>query len=432
MKAVISKAGGRLEGDLRVPGDKSISHRAAIVGALSSGMSRVTGFSRAGDCESTLACLEALGVKVARSDVEVTIEGRGGRGFLQPGGALDAGNSATTMRLVAGAVAAQPLDVTITGDRSLLGRPMDRVIEPLVLMGAGIAAGDSEGHPPLRIRGGNLRGLDYSPPVASAQVKSAVLLAGIGAAGATTVREKVRTRDHTERMLRRAGAEVVVDGLSVSVEPGVPAAVDVDVPGDFSSAAFIIAAALVCPGSRVRIRGVGLNPTRIGFLEIIRRMGATVSVALDGTDAWEPRGDILVRHGELTAADIDPEDVSLAIDEIPLVALLATQAGGRTSIRGAGELRHKESDRISGTVEGLATLGARVSETPDGMVIEGPIDLVGASVTPRGDHRLAMMFAVAGLAARGNTLVEEWEWTEISYPGFLEVLEGIGGNVDTE
>ena len=430
MKALISRAPGRLEGDIGVPGDKSISHRAAIVGALSKGKTRVHGFSMGADCASTLRCLEALGVNVARTRGEVAIEGRGGeRGLVQPAAALDAGNSATTMRLLAGVVAAHPLDVTITGDESLLRRPMERVIEPLVLMGAKVAAGDALGHPPLRVRGGSIHGIDYSPVVASAQVKSAVLLAGVGAGGATTVREKARTRDHTERMLRRAGMRVLSDGPSVTVEPGVPSAVDVEVPGDFSSAAFLIAAALVCPGSSLRIGGVGLNPTRTGFLDILHRMGAAVTVALDGSEVWEPRGDIVVRHGTLSAVEVGPEDVALSIDEIPLVALLATQAEGLTVIRGAGELRHKESDRISGTVEGLEALGAFVRETGDGIEIEGPGELAGSTVSPRGDHRLAMMLAVAGLASGGTTIIDEWEWTEISYPGFLEVLKGIGAEV---
>lgn len=432
MKAVISGPAEGLEGELGVPGDKSISHRAAIVAALSRGTTAIEGFSGGADCASTLRCLEALGVDVARSPGSVTVVGRELERFNHGGADLDAGNSATTMRLLAGVVASQPLDLTLTGDESLLRRPMARIIEPLAMMGATVDAADDEGHPPLRVRGGSLRGIDYSPLVASAQVKSAVLLAGVQACGVTTVREKARTRDHTERMLRRAGISVKVDGLSVTVEPGVPVATEVRVPGDFSSAAFLITAALLCPGSCLRVRGVGLNPTRIGFLEILLRMGADVSVALDGDDVWEPRGDIMVRHGSLVAVDVYPEDVALAIDEIPLVALLATAADGVTVIRGARELRHKESDRIAGTVRGLAALGAEICERPDGMEIRGSTRLAGARTTPMRDHRLAMTFAVAGLAAHGETTVDEWEWTEISYPGFLSVLKGVGADVASE
>ncbi len=420
---------GPLRGEARVPGDKSISHRAAIVGALSSGSWTIDGYSPSSDCVSTLQVLRGLGAGVRAAGRGMVVEGVGVGRFRQPGGALDAGNSGTTMRLIAGAVASSPVTVTLTGDSSLRRRPMRRIIEPLTSMGARVEAGDAEGRPPITITGGNLKGIDYAPDVASAQVKSAVLLAGLGADGRTTVREKAATRDHTERMLERAGITVSRDGLEVTVEPGVPRPAAVEVPGDISSAAFLLAAAVISPGSEVTIRSVGLNPTRTGFLDLLKRMGAFIEAEPEPGDDNEPRGSLTARYSSLRAIEITPEDVALSIDEVPLLAMLATTAEGRTVISGASELRKKESDRIQGTVAGLSALGAHIEETPDGMVVEGPARLTGAPVSSRGDHRLAMMLAVAGLAASGRTVVEGWEWTEVSYPGFEGALAAFGAKV---
>lgn len=393
---------------------------------MADGVTTVKGYSEAADCTSTLKVLRALGVRIENTGGEVTIAGRGVGGFDPPAGPLDCGNSGTTMRLIAGALATCPIAAVLTGDDSLNRRPMRRVIEPLVLMGAKCQASDEAGHPPLTVRGGRLEAVTYAPPVASAQVKSAVLLAGLGARGVTEVRESVPTRDHTERMLRLAGIDVASTGKAVSVTPGVPTAFDLVVPGDFSSAAFFIAAALMVPGSALRVSGVGLNPTRTHFLKMLARMGAPVEVVGGvGDKAHEPYGDILAEHGPLTAIDVSPKEVALSIDEVTLLALLATAAQGRTTIKGAGELRHKESDRISGTVKGLQAMGARVEEITGGMAIEGPVKLRGARVSSRGDHRIAMMLAVAGLAAQGETVVEGWEWTQISYPGFDGALRGL-------
>ncbi len=425
MEAVFEKS-GPLQGEMTVPGDKSISHRAAIVAALARGRSRISGYSPAGDCASTLDVLRQLGVVVEREGDEVLVEGRADAGFIQPTESLFAGNSGTTMRLMAGALAAWPIEVTLAGDESLSRRPMQRIIDPLVTMGAGVAANDAEGHPPLRVVGGTLHGIDYSPPVASAQVKSAVLLAGLGATGRTSVREIAKTRDHTERILQTTGIGIHRDGLAVAIEPGVPEARDLVVPGDVSSAAFLVAAALLCPGSDVVIRDVGLNPTRTGFVDLLRRMGAHIEVALDETSSWEPRGSIRAVYGPLKAIDVSPEDAALAIDEVTLIALLAARADGRTDILGAAELRHKESDRIAGTVTALRALGAQIEETPEGMAVEGPVELVGTRVSASGDHRLAMMLAVAGLVAQGRTFIEGWEWTKVSYPGFELALAGLG------
>ncbi len=412
---------GALAGTVIVPGDKSISHRAAIIGSLARGTTNIRGFSEAADCASTLEVLRALGVKIVASDGVLEVAGMGVGGFKAPAGPLHCGNSGTTMRLMAGALATSPIAAVLTGDESLNRRPMRRVIEPLVTMGAKCQASDEAGHPPLTVRGGSLQAVTYAPPVASAQVKSAVLLAGLGARGTTTVTESVPTRDHTERMLRLAGIEVAGEGSAVSVTPGVPEAFDLRVPGDFSSAAFFIAAALMVPGSALTVSGVGLNPTRTHFLGMLERMGARLKVT-PGDGGSEPTGDVRVEHGPLTAIDVSPREVALSIDEITLLALVACAAEGRTTIKGAGELRYKESDRIRGTVQGLQAMGARVEEITGGMAIEGPVRLRGTRVGSRGDHRIAMMFAVAALAAEGVTVVQGWEWTQISYPGFAQAL----------
>jgi 3-phosphoshikimate 1-carboxyvinyltransferase len=416
-----------LRGEVVVPGDKSISHRAAIMGAICRGGVTARGFSPADDCQSTCEVLRELGVRIDSPPGRVVVEGRGDTGLKQPEGALDAGNSGTTMRLLAGVLAARPMTVTLTGDDSLRTRPMARIIEPLSMMGATITADDAEGHPPLKIQGGALEGIEYSPAVPSAQVKSAILLAGLGASGRTIVQEKMATRDHTEKMLRRMGIEVVRRGRQVEVEPGVPHGCDLDIPGDLSSAAFMIALALICPESDITVRSVGLNPTRTGFLDLVRRMGADILADVEDDGSWEPVGDIRIRHSSLVGIELTGEDVAGAIDEVTLVALLATQAKGRTVISGAAELRHKESDRIGGTVLGLSAMGADIRETADGMVIEGGSALTGADVSPEGDHRLAMMFAVAGMAAEGRTLVRDWECSRVSYPGFLDAICGLGG-----
>jgi 3-phosphoshikimate 1-carboxyvinyltransferase len=416
-----------LKGDVKVPSDKSISHRAAIIAAVSGGACSIKDYSPAADCESTLSCLDALHVTVVRQGSELLVDGRGLRGFFPPAVPLDAGNSGTTMRLLAGALAAFDLSITITGDESLLSRPMARIAEPLAMMGADVELAE-RGRPPIMLRGGRLKGLEYRPPVASAQVKSAVLLAGLGAAGHTTVIERAATRDHTERILVLAGIEVMRDGLAVTVNPGVPATFDISIPGDFSSAAFLMSGALLVKGSDVTIRGVGLNPTRTGFLDLLDRMGADFEIALD-EEGYEPVGLMRVRGSELESIIVDARDVALAIDEIPLLALLATQAQGVTSISGAGELRTKESDRPDATAKTLRAMGADVEEGEDWLTIEGPVRLTGAAVSSGGDHRIAMMAAIAGLVADGTTTIEGWEWTDVSFPGFAGVLKSLGGEV---
>jgi 3-phosphoshikimate 1-carboxyvinyltransferase len=417
-----------LRGRVNVPTDKAISHRAALFGALASGTTVVRGYSPAGDCASTLAAIRSVGARVVSDGDEVRIEGWGARGPAGAHAPVDCGRSGTTMRLLCGALAPFPIDVTLTGDPQLLARPMDRVAAPLRTMGARVATADG-GRPPVGLRGGGLRGIDYAMPVASAQVKSAVLLAGLGASGPTTVREPVPTRDHTERLLAAMGARVTTDergtGRSVAVEPGSLAGVEVTVPGDVSSAAPLVAAAALVPGSDLTVAGVGLNPTRAGLLAVLSGMGAWIETETTSDVGGEPLGDVRVRHAPLQAASVGASDVPAMVDELPLLGLLATQAEGVSRVRGADELRVKESDRIAVLVAGLRALGADVEELPDGFVVAGPTPLTGGDLDSAGDHRMAMVFAVAALIAHGPVRVRGMESVGDSFPGFLAALQGL-------
>lgn len=414
-----------LTGTRRVPGDKSISHRAAILASVARGTSILRGFSPAGDCRATLRALIDLGVGAAREGDVVTIEGRGPEAFTPTLAPLQCGRSATTMRLMAGMVAGVRFPCTFTGDEQLLLRPMLRVAEPLRSMGAVVklARGD---RPPLTIRGGGLAGIRYLLPIPSAQVKSAVLLAGLQASGSTVVIEPIPVRDHTERLLQAMGAPVSrgVDRASwTRVERGTLRPLDLDVPGDFSSAAPLIVAAALVPGSDLEITGVGLNQTRTGLLDVLRRMGGSVEVELERTNP-EPMGTIRVRSQPLSATTVRPEEVPGLIDELPLVGLLGAGADGVTSVSGAMELRRKESDRIAGLVAGLRTLGAEAEELPDGFLVSGPTVLGGGTCDARQDHRLVMAFSIAGLIATGKVKVEGAEFVDDSFPGFFEALDG--------
>ena len=421
-----------LRGRLRVPGDKSISHRYAILAALADGVSTITGYAVGADCRATLRCLRALGVAVrSRADAggsgaagqALVVHGRGLGGLAPPAGPLDAGNSGTTMRLLAGVVAAHPFRTVITGDGSLRRRPMRRVIEPLQRMGATLdAAGD---RPPLTIHGGRLTGIEYAPPVASAQVKTAVLLAGLHATGTTRIVEATPTRDHTERALASFGAVVHRDTGSVSVTGGAPLrTMDLEVPGDLSSAAFWAAAAAALPGSDVRIDAVGLNPTRTAYLDVLRRAGAQVEARVTGEAGGEPIGTLHVRHDRLRPVTVAPAEVPALIDELPVLGALAALGGG-IDVSGAGELRHKESDRIARLADGLRRLGARVDERPDGFSIDGSRPLTGGEVDAAGDHRLAMAFAVAALGAQGPSVIAGADVVDVSYPGFFAALDAL-------
>lgn len=414
----------RLHGRLRVPGDKSISHRYALLAALAEGRSDLTGYAPGADCRSTLACVRRLGVEIVEDTGAVTVHGRGLGRLRSPSEALDAGNSGTTMRLLAGVLAGHPFSSRLIGDRSLSRRPMGRVIAPLERMGARIESTDL--HAPLTIHGAALHALAHVPDVPSAQVKSAVLLAGLHADGVTSVTEPARTRDHTERALTAFGAIVERQGLVVSVAGGQRlAGRTLSIPGDFSSAAFWMVAAAAFPGSRIQVDDVGLNPTRTGLLDVLRRFGARVQVEPTGSDAGEPRGSITIEGDRTGALSIEPDEVPGLIDELPAIAALAA-LGGEITVRGAAELRVKESDRIAALVAGFRSLGFAADERPDGFSVRGPSAgslPSGGVADARGDHRMAMAFAIAALGARAPSTIEGADSVAISYPGFFETLD---------
>ncbi len=421
----------RVAGRVRVPGDKSISHRYALIGALATGTTRITNYSPGGDCSSTLECLRRLGVNVQvqpgpvdrPSARTVTIEGRGLRGFRSPQTVLDAGNSGTTTRLFAGALAAHAFSTTITGDDSLRRRPMKRVIEPLSRMGARFES--ANGSLPLTIIGSSLAPIEFTPTVPSAQVKSAILLAGLQTAGRTTVHEPVPTRDHTELALSAFGATLDRSGGSIAISGGQPlTAIQGAVPGDPSSATFWAVAAASLPGSDVEILDLGLNPSRMALFEVLARAGARVEQTIDIIEHGEPRGRVRIRHGALQPLTLGPEEVPALIDEIPALAAMAT-AGGELTVTGAGELRVKESDRISALATGFRAMGGSVDEFADGFHVRGATRLTGGMPDAVGDHRLAMAFAIAGLAAAGPTTVYGAEAVDVSYPGFFKTLAAL-------
>jgi 3-phosphoshikimate 1-carboxyvinyltransferase len=409
-----------------VPGDKSIGHRAVIFAAIAHGASRIANLSGGEDNHSTIEAFRTLGVKISGDDRLLSIEGKGWAGLGAPKKIIDCGNSGTTMRLLSGILAGRPFVSTLDGDASLRRRPMKRVAEPLEEMGARFLS--REGCAPLVIHGGNLKGVHYATPVASAQVKSAILLAGLQADGVTTVEEPQQSRDHTEIMARALGAKLEARGKTVSVEGGHKLApLDIQVPGDLSSAAFFMAAAAMIPSSDVLIRGVGCNPTRSGVIDILRRMGAGIDLLDERTAAGEPVADIRVRGTKLKGVDIGPEMVARTIDEYPILAVAGALADGITGICGAKELRYKESDRIAVMTEQLRRLGVKVEEREDGMVIEGRERFKGASVQSAGDHRVAMALAVAGLSADGGVAIDDTACADISFPGFFDLLERIAG-----
>jgi 3-phosphoshikimate 1-carboxyvinyltransferase len=417
-----------LQGEVTVPGDKSISHRAAIFGAVAHGTTRIENFLRAGDTRSTLTCLRQLGAEIRDDGKIIEVTGRGWAGLHAPGKVLECGNSGTTMRLMMGVLAGRPFTSTLAGDESLSRRPMDRVRIPLEKMGARISGSGEKNTPPITISGGGLRGIEYSLPVASAQVKSAILLAGLQAEGKTVVIEPSAARDHTERMLRGFGVEVKQDGLRIEVERSELRASEVLVPGDVSSAAFFWCAAALRPGWKVTVKGVGLNPTRTGVLDVLRAMGAEVVIENQSESGGEPRGDVSVTGLELKSTRIAGELVPRLIDEIPILALVATQAEGETVFADARELRVKESDRIAVLAREFRKLGIEIEEREDGMKICGPQKLVGTEVeSPRGDHRIAMTLAVAGLVAEGETRVLNADAVESSFPNFSELLQSSRG-----
>ena len=414
-----------LVGHVVVPGDKSISHRAVLIGALGEGETGVHGFGRAGDTQATVEGVRALGVEVEDvADDDLVVHGVGLRGLRAA--TVDCGNSGTLMRLLAGVVAGQEGEFTLTGDDSLSTRPMERIAAPLRQMGANIETTD--GHAPLVIGGSAaLRGIEVEPDVASAQVKSAILLAGLNAERPTTVVERIPTRDHTELMLEAAGAHIRRSSSSVTVEPSGALRLDeVVVPGDFSSAAPLLVAAALVPGSDLTLHDLGVNPRRTGLLAVLERMGARVSVFDRRRVGGEPVASVQVQPGELVATEIEAAEVPALVDELPLVALLASHARGETRVAGARELRVKETDRIEAVTDGLRPLGARIHSRDDGWTVTGvPARLRGGRVDARGDHRIAMLGAVAGLASREGVAIEGADTAAISFPGFYELLESV-------
>ncbi|WP_027352026.1 3-phosphoshikimate 1-carboxyvinyltransferase [Desulfotomaculum nigrificans] len=417
----------QLKGETAVPGDKSISHRAVMLGALARGTTRVENFLTGEDCLSTVRCFRALGVPVEGPDNGcLTIQGVGLNGLQEPVTILDAGNSGTTTRLMLGILAGQSFCSIITGDASLSRRPMARVTTPLAGMGAKFIGRDNNNLLPLAIRGGQLKPLNYQSPVASAQVKSAILLAGLFAQGETSVTEPTISRDHTERMLKSFGADIKQEGTTVTIK-GRPELKgrQVVVPGDISSAAFLMVAAAILPGSEVTIRGVGVNPTRDGLLEVLKNMGGQVELLNLRDQCGEPVADIRVKGSDLQGTEISGNLIPRLIDEIPIIAVAAACARGTTVIRDAAELKVKESNRLATVAGELTKLGAAVEELPDGLIIKGGKPLTGAVVDSHGDHRIAMAMAVAGLAARGRTVIKEAQCIPVSFPGFADALKSL-------
>jgi len=418
-----------IAGALRVPGDKSISHRYALLAAIADGRSTIANYAPGADCASTLSCIEALGAIVSRTSAArenepaiVTIDGRSLRGLRAPGAPLDCGNSGSTMRMLGGVVAAHPFISTLVGDASLSRRPMRRIIGPLSQMGATITAGPGD-RPPVAITGGALTGIHFKPETPSAQVKSAVLLAGLQASGETSVWEPAATRDHTERALAAFGARVTTDGRRIALTGGQRlTGCALRVPGDISSAAFWAVAAAAIAGSDVSITNVGLNPSRSSLLDVLRRFGADVEETLEDDWNGEPVGRLRIRHGAMTDLVIAPEEVPEVIDELPVLATLGT-FGGSVTVSGAGELRVKESDRIAELVTGLRAMGADAEERPDGFQVRCGTRLTGGAVHARHDHRLAMAFAIAALGATGPTTINGADAVAVSYPAFFDDLD---------
>jgi 3-phosphoshikimate 1-carboxyvinyltransferase len=434
---VIIRPAKTIRGRLQMPGDKSISHRAAMIAALAHGKSHIESFSTSEDCAATLRCLEALGVSIERKDSDVFVQSTGS--FRVPSAPLDCGNSGTTMRLLAGILAGQDFESILTGDESLRSRPMQRVLEPLTMMGARVSG--NNGHAPLAITGGSsLSAIDYELLMASAQVKSCILLAGINANGRTKVVEVQPTRDNTERMLRWFGVPVETgngahEGERFASVAG-PASFterDVNVPGDISSAAYFIAAAAMLEGSSLEIANVGLNPTRTLFLDQMRAFGFSIDTDDLREECNEPRGTIRISGGHASSRKSNAQSpltlhsalIPQLIDELPLLAVAGSQVEGGIEIRDAAELRVKESDRIATTVAGLRAMNAKVEEFEDGLRVSGPAQLCGAQIDPRGDHRIAMSFAIAGLLAAGETEIKEAECVAVSFPGFFDLLESV-------
>lgn len=422
-----------LTGQCRVPGDKSVSHRSVMFASIAEGESHVKNFLDGGDCRSTVEVMRGLGVQIEEhSPTELTVHGRGLHGLQEPNSFLDCGNSGTTIRLLTGLLAGQSFTSFVSGTEQIRGRPMGRIVRPLRMMGANITGRQDGGYAPIGISPSKLRGMEYEMPMASAQVKSCVLLAGMYASGLTVVHQPGPTRDHTERMLSSMGAPVSAWGKAIhSEQPKSPLApLDITVPGDISSAAFLLVAASIIPNSQITIAGMGVNPTRTGIVDALVEMGAGIEFTNERIDSGEPVADVRVTYTGLRAGSFSGESIVTMIDELPVLAVAATQAQGTTVVRDAGELRVKETDRIATTVSELRKMGAQIEATDDGFIIDGPTMLRGAPVDSHGDHRIAMAMTVAGLIADGSTTVYGAEVTEDSFPGFETTLQVLGANLE--
>ena len=418
-----SKASAPLKGTVTIPGDKSISHRSVMFGALADGTTKVTNFLRGADCLSTIACFRKLGIKIEETSDEILIHGKGIHGLTAPDSMLDVGNSGTTTRLISGILAGQPFATELNGDESIQSRPMKRIIDPLTQMGADIESIRGNGCAPLRIRQSQLHGIHYQSKVASAQVKSCILLAGLYADGTTSVTEPYLSRNHTEIMLKHFGAQITSEGTTATITPGSELhGQEIEVPGDISSAAYFIAAGLIVPGSEILIKNVGINPTRDGLLRVCKDMGADITLLNQNFGNGEPTADLLVRASALHGTTVGGAVIPTLIDELPVVAALACFAEGTTVIRDAQELKVKESNRIDVMVKNLTAMGAHVTATDDGMIIEGGYPLHGAIIDSKLDHRIAMTFAITALASDGETEITGADCVKISYPGFYEDL----------
>jgi 3-phosphoshikimate 1-carboxyvinyltransferase len=436
LRSISAKAGTRtikpspkLEGEVVLPGDKSISHRAVILNSLAKGEAKIDNFAPGRDCLATVRCLRALGVSIGREgsghSPTLLVSGTGKDGLKEASNVLDAQDSGTTMRLLGGLLASQPFLSIITGDASLRSRPMGRLIEPLRLMGADISGRGRDSFAPLVIKGKELRGIDFTPPIASAQIKSAILLAGLFARGNTVLRQTIPSRDHTEGMLKRMGASLESRENSISLlplsRPLIP--LNLRVPGDISSAAYFLVAGAIHPNARITVKGCGINPTRTGIIDILLAMGARLKIDNKRVEAGEPLADIVVESSELKGIEVGGDIIPRLIDEIPVLAVAGCVAKGQTVIRDAAELRVKESDRIATVVSELSRLGAKIEPLPDGMVIYGGGPLSGTEVDSYSDHRLAMSLAIAGLIAKGETTIKHAQAARVSYPAFWQALQ---------
>ena len=416
----------RLKGEITVPGDKSISHRAVMFGSLAKGTTKITNFLQGADCLSTIACFKQMGIDITNDNGTISVHGNGLYGLKAPKDTLYVGNSGTTIRLMSGILSAQNFTCTVDGDASIRKRPMKRIIEPLSLMNANISSIDDNFCAPLKITGTELNAINYTSKVASAQVKSSILLAGLYADGITSVTEPYISRNHSELMLTAFGANVWTTDTTAHIEPATELfATEVNVPGDISSAAYFIAAGLIVPGSELLIKNVGINPTRDGIIRVVKAMGGNISLLNERTVAGEAVADILVKHSNLHATTIEGEIIPTLIDEIPIIAILAAFADGTTTIKDAAELKVKESNRIDLMVNNLKAMGADIVATDDGMIINGGKELHGTTIQTNLDHRIAMSFAIAGLNIDSEVKLDDYDCVNVSYPGFFETIKSL-------